>query len=79
MQIPPDSDKSPEKLNTYHKVETNTRFHIVTSFENNLIKTLISIGATHSYARSNVIGKINILSYKIFQPLSNKLIVSNSD
>ena len=39
--------------------------------------TLIDTGATHSYAGPNVIEEVNLLNYKIFQPLSNKLIVAN--
>ena len=64
-------------MHTKYEQETDTRFHIITNSEKNLVKTLIDTDATHSYAVSGVIENINLIDYKSFQLLLNNLIIAN--
>ena len=69
--------RMPEYLNSDIEEFNETRFHLMTKFENNLYRILVDTGATHSYVGKELLEKILSLNHPISKPTSKSLIVAN--
>ena len=71
--------RTPEYLNSDIDELNETRFHLMTKFENNLYRILVDTGATHSYVGKELLEKILSLNYPISKPTSESLTVANEE
>ena len=70
-------NRTPEYLNSDIEELNETRFHLMTKFENNVYRILVDTGATHSYVGKELLEKILGLNYPISKPTSESLTVAN--
>ena len=69
--------RTPEYFNSDIEELNETRFHLMTKFENNLYRILDDTGATHSYVGKELLEKILSLNYPFSKPTSESLTVTN--
>ena len=69
--------RTPEYSNSDIEELNETRFHLITKFENNLYRILVDTGATHSYVGKELLEKILSINYPISKPTSESLTVAN--